>query len=146
MDLVAEILSLYRISDTQLQAPSERQVARHAAILKCRPEVLESARVEATQLAVVAWRERIIAARGRAPATHVNHPIIAGRVSIASDSETVSGPMRDEATIREMDGKIARANCVRLGLEVEPHPTNAGITAMRCKNRLLVHVRHGGQL
>jgi len=33
-----------------------------------------------------------------------------------------------------------------LGLKVEPHPTNAGITVMRGKNTLLHFVRKGGTI
>ena len=42
-----------------------------------------------------------------------------------------------EAEIRQMSGSAALADCSSRGIQVTPHPTNPGITAMRAKNALL---------
>lgn len=51
-----------------------------------------------------------------------------------------------EAQVLSMKGPEVAKTLTSLGLSVPPHPTNAGITAMRGKNVLLTHVRHGGTL
>jgi hypothetical protein len=61
-------------------------------------------------------------------------------------SARTSSPVNDETTLREMKGPQIAATLIALGLKVEPHPTNAGITVMRGKNLLLLHVRRGGSL
>jgi hypothetical protein len=53
----------------------------------------------------------------------------------------------DEARVAMMKGAEALALVAKHGLAWPgPHPTNPGITAMRAKNALYTHVRHGGSL
>lgn len=51
-----------------------------------------------------------------------------------------------ETRLTTMKGAEALVLCKTLGLNVEPHPTNPGITAMRAKNKLAFHLRQGGAL
>ena len=65
---------------------------------------------------------------------------------LAAPIPTASSPAGDEARIRSMKGPEVASVLTSLGLSVQPHPTNPGITVMRGKNRLLHYVRQGGSL
>ncbi len=53
---------------------------------------------------------------------------------------------QDEAEVKQMKGSEALAAASRLGLRVNPHPTNPGISAMRAKNALYAAFRKGQSL
>ena len=65
--------------------------------------------------------------------------------SFGKEVQMTSKPINDNAitaaTIKGMATDEVRRRCAELGLQVEAHPTNKGITAMRYKNALTVAMR-----
>lgn len=148
-DLRDDIFDLVRVTSDpvtgllSIRFPSQREVARLYSYLGIRAPIPENDDP--------LWSEMNDRLRQALPSLRAYANSGRGTVRPPSprstgESRTISTPTGDEAIVREMTGAQAREACDRLGLSVERHPTNAGISAMRCKNALYIAIRRGQSL
>lgn len=150
MDLMAETLELCIVRRDchsglySIQMPTRHEVQRLWTSLKIRPQVPDYDDPMWTELyqrllAILPVRQKIAAelsSYGKPKENIMNAPN-----SQQHSTKKAQSFNTRHAQIRDMTGSQALAECQRLNIRVEPHPTNPGITAMRAKNTLFTRAR-----